>query len=148
MLHELQDILYAEIPITQNIQVKVLSIDEHGLTLRAPLAANINHKGTVFAGSINAVATLAGWGLLWVLLHQENITAHIVLQDSQIHYRHAVQHDFLVISSLPEPENLQRFFQILRNKGMARLKLSASIREGDEVAVTFSGRYVAILHGN
>jgi thioesterase domain-containing protein len=144
MLDELQATLYSEIPITQNMQVEVLSMDEHGLTLRAPLVANINHKGTVFAGSLNAVATLAGWGLLWVLLHDEGLSAQIVIQDSQIRYLHAVQDDFQATCNLPELAQLQRFFRALREKGRGRLELTTRIIVEGEIVLLFTGRYVAL----
>ena len=148
MLAELQATLYAEIPITQNIQIQVMTFDEDVLTLRAPLAANINHKGTVFAGSLNAVATLAGWGLMWLLLKRENIAAaHIVIQDSQIRYLHPVQQDFQATCRLPDSAALQRFFTMLQRRGVARLELATTIMAQESVAVEFSGRYVVTLHG-
>jgi thioesterase domain-containing protein len=50
------------------------SYDQGRLTLKAPFAPNINDKGTVFAGTLNAVATLAGWSLLWLILREHNLT--------------------------------------------------------------------------
>jgi len=36
--------------------------------LTAPLAANINHRATVFGGSASAVAILAAWTYLYFVL--------------------------------------------------------------------------------
>lgn len=146
IVQDLQATLYSEIPITQNMQIQVLTLDECGLTLCAPLDANINHKGTAFAGSLNAVATLAGWGLLWVLMHREGLMAQIVIQDSQIRYRHPVQQDFQATCDMPEPILLQRFFDQFRRKGLARMELTTRILVHGEVAVLLTGRYVVIRH--
>lgn len=146
LLQELQAILYAEIPLTQNIQIGVVSYADACLTLSAPLAANINHKGTVFAGSLNAVATLSGWGLLWLIVHKEGLPAHIVIQDSRIRYVLPVTKDFRAECHQPAPATVARFLATLRQRGMARLELSAVVYEQDKVALEFSGRFVATLH--
>ena len=68
LLARLGEVLAAELPITQSLGIRVESRSGGGLVLWLPLAANRNHKGAVFAGSLNAVATLAGWGALWLAL--------------------------------------------------------------------------------
>ncbi len=83
-LQELQEILAREIPITQHLGISIESYDKTGLTLKAPLQQNINHKSTAFAGSLNALLTLAGWGLLWLLLQERDMHAQIVIQESMI----------------------------------------------------------------
>src|SRR5579884_127869 len=90
----LQQTLYEEIPITQQLRVAVQGYDGIRLALHAPLAENINHKGTIFAGSINAVMTLAGWGLVWLLLKESGVAAKVIIQDSSINYLLPVTQDF------------------------------------------------------
>ncbi|TFG38857.1 MAG: thioesterase, partial [Candidatus Aminicenantes bacterium] len=57
-------------PITKALGLRVIGRDGTDLIFSAPLAPNINHKGTAFAGSLNATATLAGWGTIWLLLRE------------------------------------------------------------------------------
>ena len=59
-----QDYLYNHIPITKHLGVKVLSFDGHSVKLNAPLAENINHRDSVFGGSLASVAILSGWTIL------------------------------------------------------------------------------------
>jgi thioesterase domain-containing protein len=56
---ELQAYLHAHIPLSAAMQVSVDAVAADGVTLRAPLAPNINHRETVFGGSASAVAILA-----------------------------------------------------------------------------------------
>lgn len=125
--------------------MQVESYNGETLILHAPLAPNINHKQTAFAGSLNAVITLAGWGLLWLILKEENIAGKIVIQDSTINYLQPVVADFRAVCRRPDPAQLQRFLNILKKKGVARLELEAVIETEPEktLLVTFSGRYVA-----
>ena len=141
-LRALQATLASEIPISNAIGLTVVSCDQDGLTLAAPLGPNINHKDTAFAGSLNAVLTLAGWSLLWLIADAEAIPAKVVIQDSGIRYLRPVTRDFAARCRMPAPGDVERFLLILRRKGRARLELQADIVEDDAIAVAFSGRYV------
>jgi len=131
-----------EIPITGHIGIRVESYDGKRLVLSAPLKPNINHKATAFAGSLNSLVTLAGWGLIWLLLREWNISATTVIQDSACNYRRPVTRDFTATCVKPDEAELAYFARMLREKGRARLELQAEMRENDLVAVSFSGRYV------
>ncbi|HEV2583448.1 MAG TPA: thioesterase domain-containing protein [Ktedonobacteraceae bacterium] len=142
----LQRTLHTEIPITRHIGLLVVSYDGSRLALSAPIERNINHKATAFAGSLNSVATLAGWGLIWILLQEAGIEATIVIQDSSSHYRRPITHDFTASCQKPDEAQVAQFTRMLREKGRARLELQAEIHENDAVAMSFHGRYVAQLH--
>ena len=144
-MQALEATLHHEIPITRALGVTVESYDGQILCLKAPLAPNINHKDTAFAGSLNALATLSGWGMVWLILQEAKIAAKIVIQDSQINYLRPVAADFAAASRKPDPAQLRRFETMLVKKGKARLELNAEIFSGGGPAVTFQGRYVAHL---
>lgn len=145
LTQELQLTLEHEIPLTQRLELRVISYDEQGLTLCAPLAPNINHKRTAFAGSLNAVVTLAGWGLLWMVLREREIPAQVVIQDSSCSYLHPVNDDFTAFCQKPAPVRIERAVEALRKRGRARIELRAEVRIATEVVVSFTGRYVMIL---
>lgn len=135
-----------EIPVTRHIGIRVASYDGETLALSAPLAANINHKATAFAGSLNSLVTLAGWGLIWLLLKEWDISATTVIQDSVCNYKRPVTRDFTAACFKPEAAELAHFAGMLREKGRARLELQVEIRENEVVAVSFQGRYVVHAH--
>src|SRR6476646_8042129 len=85
-LRALQAVLDHDIPISAALGLKVAGFDAGTLRLAAPLAPNINHKDTAFAGSLNAVLTLAGWSLLWLIARSAGMPAKVVIQDSAIRY--------------------------------------------------------------
>ena len=51
---EVEDYLHQHIPLSLYMEVKVKQADEYGVTLQAPLEPNINHRSTVFGGSVSA----------------------------------------------------------------------------------------------
>src|SRR5215813_9400375 len=93
-LEALKAILRTEMPVTQHLGIEVAGYRGGVLSLRAPLAANVNHKGTAFGGSLNVIATLACWSSLWMALLEQRVAGEIVIQDSSIRYLRPVNADF------------------------------------------------------
>jgi thioesterase domain-containing protein len=146
---ELEAVLHHEIPMSRQMGLTVHRYDGACLALQAPLAPNINHKATAFAGSLNAVMTLAGWGAVWLVLREHNLHGTIVIQESSTRYQLPVGSDFTATCRMPHVDETGRFFAGLRRRGKARLALKVNILDGDgRVAVTFTGNYVAFAHAS
>ncbi|PSB47247.1 YiiD C-terminal domain-containing protein, partial [Chamaesiphon polymorphus] len=61
---DVEQYLHEHIPLSKAMAVSVSSIDSSGVILSAPLQPNINHRSTVFGGSISAVSVLSAWTLV------------------------------------------------------------------------------------
>jgi thioesterase domain-containing protein len=147
LARELEAVLHHEIPLSRQIGLTVARYDGATLSLRAPLAPNINHKATAFAGSLTAVATLAGWGTIWLLLAKQGLQGTIVIQESTTHYQVPIADDFVATCRVPQADTCERFLAGLRRRGKARLALTVHIVNSDgKVAVAFAGVYVAFAH--
>lgn len=134
--------LHGAIPITRALGLRVAAWDADGLALAAPLAPNRNDKGTVFAGSLNAALTLAGWGLLWLALREHGRAATVIIQDSSIEYLRPVADDFVARCARPAPGELERLLATLERRGRARIELAGAVLAAGQPAVVFRGRYV------
>lgn len=145
--HALQELFHSKIPITRAMGVKVEDYGRERLTLSAPLAENINHLGTAFGGSQNALAVLAGYGLLWLEL--SDTECHVVIRRSSISYDRPVRGALVrATCSSPGKEVLAEFKRSFQQKGKARVTLSAHIEDSEgKVAVRFEGTYVALREG-
>jgi len=143
-IKQLQSYVERNIPIAKAFEAKVLNIGEDTLTIAAPLAANINHKRTVFGGSLQAIATLACWSLLHHKLRGSTDPGEIVITNSSIDYITAVTGDFVATASLPNPERWQQFLDLFNRRGKARLQLQAQIYQGEDLAVDYTGTFAAI----
>lgn len=60
-----------------------LDLTPDKLIIRAPLSANVNDKGTVFAGSIYSAAVLAGWQAVNYSMITRGVTASAAVVDSR-----------------------------------------------------------------
>jgi thioesterase domain-containing protein len=123
----------------------VLDWHEQQLSLHLPLEPNVNHKSTMFGGSLYCGAVLAGWGWLHLRLKEEGITdGHIVIQEGQISYPLPVTGDATAICPAPDAKAWKRFLAMYRRYGRARLALDTRIVNAgsDKDAVRFTGQYV------
>ena len=141
-LQSLETLLHSEIPITRAMGVRVAGWRENTLELSAPLDANINHKDTAFGGSINSLMTLAGWGVLSLLLRRRGLAAKVVIQSSSTEYHSPIVGDFTARCRAPEAEALERLVRTLQRRGRARIGLRAEVVQGEILAASFEGRFV------
>ena len=51
-----------------------------------PETGNQNPHHTLFAGSLFSLATLPGWGLIWLMLRERHLGGTIILADAHIRY--------------------------------------------------------------
>ena len=144
LLNETERFFHDQIPLTVAMGVTVQAFDGERLVLAAPLAANHNHLGTAFGGSLSAIATLAGYGLLWLAL--DDRSAHIVVRSSRIRYRHPVRKSILAVTQPPSEEVFTTFIKKFQSTGKAAIRLQVKIVEGDRVCVDFDGLFVALRH--
>lgn len=136
--------MHAEIPLTRHIDVRIGPYEPDALTLSAPLAANSNHKGTAFGGSLFSLAVLAGWGLLALKLEEHHLNAELVIQDSHVEYLAPVRGDFTARATLPEASEFDRFLRTLERRGKARIRVTVVITHGETQVVRFDGTFAAV----
>ena len=139
---EIEKLFHDRIPITRTMNVRVKLYDGQRLVLTAPLDANINHLGTAFGGSLNTLAVLSGYGMLWLEL--QDYDCHIVIRDSSISYERPVTGDLIATCDRPDNELIELFKKNYQQKGKAKIAITATIQSHGEVAVRFKGTFVAI----
>jgi thioesterase domain-containing protein len=140
-LHQAEKFLHEQIPITRAMGLRVLANDEAGFTVEAPVARNSNHLKTAFGGSINAVATLAAYGFLWVELN--DAAAHVVVAESSIKFLRPVRETIRATCPRPDSNTLDTFRARFAEKGKARIALRVDVTEAGETAAVFEGIFVA-----
>ena len=141
---QLQSYLHGHIPLSAAMQVSVDAVDVEGVTLRAPLAPNINHRDTVFGGSASAVAILAAWSLLHTRLLAEGIAARLVIQSNAMDYALPILGEFTARSALEEPEQWSRFTRTLARRGKARARVAAVLQSDGRAVGRLTGEFVAL----
>ena len=121
--------------------LRVVAHDDTGFTVEAPVALNSNHLRTAFGGSINAVATLAAYGFLWVELN--DAAAHVVVAESSVRFLRPVRETIRATCLRPPARDLEMFAVQFREKRKARITLHVDVTENGETAAEFEGQFVA-----
>jgi thioesterase domain-containing protein len=141
LLDELAATWRRDIPLTAAMGIAVESYDGLTLAVRAPLEANRNLHGTVFAGSLFSACALTGWGAIWLALRERGLDGVIFAADSRIQFRKGVAGDH-VCRCTPDAEALKAGIDKLEATGRASFDVVCTIDQGEKRAVTFTGRYV------
>lgn len=132
------------IPLTRAMQLRLERWDDDGLLLSAPLAPNVNDKGTAFAGSLSSIITLSGWALTTLILHEAGETAaQVAVGRAELDYRRPVRERLLARCPRPAPEAVTAFLAGYRERGKSHWKLQAEILSGGEPAVRLLGSFHA-----
>jgi thioesterase domain-containing protein len=143
-LQELEQYLHRTIPLSRAMQVTVRELSDERVTLAAPLAPNVNHRGTVFGGSACTLATLASWSLLHWRLKDWLPATSVVLQRNSMNYERPVAGDFSARAWLAPGAPWPQFVRTLQRRGRARISVSAHLLSGELVAGDYVGEFVAL----
>ncbi|MEQ8818867.1 MAG: YiiD C-terminal domain-containing protein [Sumerlaeia bacterium] len=143
---EMQAYLHEHIPLSAAMAVRVREASAQRVLLEAPLAPNINHRQSVFGGSLNAVATLACWSWVrWNLECAGHAQARIVIQRNEMDFDLPALRDFSAECAHPGEEAWGRFLRVLERRRKARLAVEAAVQSGGALAGRFRGDFVALL---
>ena len=140
-LHQAEEFFHQQIPITRAMGVRVVAHDENEFIVEAPVALNSNHLRTAFGGSINAVATLAAYGLLWLELREHAV--HVVVAESSIRFLRPVRETIRAICLRPDSDEWAAFRTRFVEKGKTRITLRVNVVEEGQTAAEFEGIFVA-----
>jgi thioesterase domain-containing protein len=142
-LKDLERTLHREMPISVAMGVRAVSWCDRRLAMQMPLAPNRNHQSTAFAGSLNALCTVVGWGTVYLLVKEVGLNGNIVIRRGNIRYLRPVRTPEIIAHGLPlDPAGEEFFFELLRSKGRSKIDVCAEIADAEGPLVSFSGSYV------
>jgi thioesterase domain-containing protein len=142
-LDEITAYVHAHIPITAALGARVVHVDARSVQLRAPLAPNLNHRGTAFGGSLSALAILAGWVLVHLQLRDRGISARLVIQRSVLDFDAPLDGDFTATGMLPAAPAWDRFLATLARHRSARVTVVSTLASASGEGGRHEGTYVA-----
>ena len=146
MINKLQNKLHTEIPLTKLMDFHIEEYNKNELITAAPLAININDKGTAFGGSLSTITIISSWSLCWLISQELGFDSkNIVVIKNENNYLKPVTKDIVCYTTKPTTKEVEILKTKLHTKGSASLKIKSQIIENDEVCVEFDGVYVIKL---
>ena len=143
-LKDIECYLHENIPLSKSMHVSVRTINDSLVCLAAPLQPNINHRGTVFGGSVSALAMIAGWTLIHVRLLAVAHKTQLVIRRNSLEYLAPLSGDFEAIATPSADCEWDEFLTALESQGKGYMNVTASVECNGESAAHFKGEYIAL----
>jgi len=139
----LQKIWHQTIPLSKAMNIQISYFDGERLITHCDSEFNKNLHNTMFAGSIYTLATLTGWGWVYLALQNspENIDGDIVLAEGNIRYHKPIQG---LTYAKVVAANVTGTLDCLSQGKNARIELITHVYCGENIAATFTGRYAVL----
>ena len=136
-----------DIPLLSAMHLSFVSFDDLTLTMDAPLAPNINNKGTAFGGSIASICLFAGWAVATLAFVDNSIhnTEIVVFKNEMTFERPARGH--LTANAFIKPDDFEACLSRLKagDTGRIRLDIHVELFHDDKRCATMRGLYVVWL---
>ena len=141
----LQTIWHDTIPLSKAMNLNIAHYDQKSLVTNCDPAFNQNLHHTMFAGSIYTLATLTGWGWVYMQLEHAKLKGDIVLAHATIDYLEPIKGPAYAITSV---DQVKGKLTALTTGKKTRFTLSVNVMAGDKIAAVFNGVYVVIADCN
>jgi thioesterase domain-containing protein len=129
--------LESAIGIVKRMGLKVISMKDGYVKLQMPFKENVNHVGTMYAGSLFTLGELMG-GAIFIVSFDMN-KYYPIVKDVQIRYRRPALTDITVELSMSS-EQVKQLTAALEEKGKADFPLELQL-------IDAGGEVVAIVQG-
>jgi thioesterase domain-containing protein len=137
----LQQAWHEHIPLSEKMGVRISQYTGQKFITTMPEIGNQNPHHTLFAGSLFSLATLTGWGLIWLLLRERQLGGTIILADAHIRYTTPV-------TGRPRAEadlgSLSGDLDRLARGRKARVQLEVSLYGNERKGAVFNGIYLVL----
>lgn len=138
---QLQKAWYENIPLSEKMGVRISQYTGQRFVTTMPESGNQNPHQTLFAGSLFSLATLTGWGLIWLLLRERHLGGTIILADAHIRYSAPITGRPRAVADLSSVSgDLDR----LARGRKARVQLSVNLYGDEHAGAVFEGTYMVL----
>lgn len=137
------EMLRGQVPLLAHAGLRVLEVAPNRVRAMLPLAANGNHHGSAFGGSLSLLGIVTGWLLAYAGQTAEPRTRNIVIADSRSRYERPLHAD-LIAEAGWQPENASAFRDALARGERASVDVTVTIAGDDGVAMRQDNRFVAV----
>ncbi len=138
----LQKKWHSTIPISEVMNIAISYFDQQQLVTHCEPTVNKNLHNTMFAGSIYTLATLTGWGWVYLLLQQHQCAGDIVLAEGSIKYLAPIEG---VVCAKANIDHVKTNTEIFANNRKIKIHIDVDVLSGDIIAAKFSGQYVVLM---
>ncbi|BDH43977.1 GNAT family N-acetyltransferase [Salmonella enterica subsp. enterica serovar Choleraesuis] len=138
---QLQQAWYKHIPLSEKMGVRIQQYTGQKFITTMPETGNQNPHQTLFAGSLFSLATLTGWGLIWLMLRERHLGGTIILADAHIRYSKPISGRPGAVADLC---SLSGDLDRLARGRKARVQLEVELFGNDTRGAVFEGVFLVL----
>lgn len=138
---QLQQAWYQHISLSKKMGIRISQYTGKKFMTTMPEIGNQNPHHTLFAGSLFTLATLTGWGLIWLLLRERQLSGTIILADAHIRYIKPVIGQPGAVADL---SSLAGDLDRLAQGSKARMQLEVELFGNNTKGAIFKGVYLVL----
>ena len=142
-IDRIQTLWREQLPLAAAMQARIARLDSEVLVVSAPLAANVNHMGTAFGGSLQTLGTLTGWAVT-VITAGEDSDCSVIVRNAHARFHRPVTSDLVAECALPDEAATSSFQRQLARRGRALLRVEVQLPADDGLGVEFRGEFAAV----
>ena len=141
----LTEFVHSLIPMARNAQIEVVEAEPGRVKMMAPLAANTNHVGIMYAGALFTLAELPG-GVI-AAGSSDNTRFYPIVRNLDISFRRPATTD-ITVEVVLDPAEAQRIMDVANAEGKANYSWECSLLDtnGVEVAHTRNDYQLRLLN--
>ncbi len=137
-----------EIPLLNAMQLSFVRYENLTLTMEAPLAPNINNKGTAFGGSIASICLFGGWAVSTLAFVDQDIhNTEIVVYKNEMTFERPAR-GLLTVDARIEPADFSACLARLKSADdpeRVRLDIHVDLFHDEVRCASMQGLYVVWL---
>lgn len=135
---QVTDLVHAAIPVTGHLGLRVLEIRPGFVRLLMPFSPNRNHLGTMYAGSLVALAEIPG-GLIPMSMPELAVVP--IASGLQVEFLRAAHGDAFLSAQI-DPQHLRELAAEAHRNGKAAFTLDTEVHnDAGDVLMTCRGNY-------
>ncbi|EAU0090868.1 GNAT family N-acetyltransferase, partial [Salmonella enterica] len=138
---QLQQAWYEHIPLSEKMGVRIQQYTGQKFITTMPEIGNQNPHHTLFAGSLFSLATLTGWGLIWLMLRERHLGGTIILADAHIRYSAPISGKPSAVADLGA---LGGDLDRLARGRKARVQMQVELFGDETPGAVFEGTYIVL----
>jgi thioesterase domain-containing protein len=134
----------SDIPLLNAMQLSFIDYEDLSLTMEAPLAPNINNKGTAFGGSIASICLFSGWAVSTLAFKDNGIdNTEIVVWKNEMTFERPAR-GLLRVVARPVRDEFNACLARLQANDPERIRMTilVDLFHDEERCATMEGTYV------
>jgi thioesterase domain-containing protein len=129
---DIKEMFRSGIPFAKRSGIEATRMEKEGIDLKMPLAPNINHIGSMYAGALFTLAEMMGGAVAMVYFMERQLIP--IVTGLNIRFTKMAKSDITTTFALT-PEDVERIINECKEQGKANYTIKLELKDKNDVVV-------------